>query len=89
MVPGFLFSSEDTPSTRGASYAALKMPALLIYGDKDTTTPLAQGKKLKTLIPGADLVVLPGIGHMPQLEDTDAVRKLLIATLPCLTLGLA
>lgn len=80
-LPGFLFSTEDSPSYRGASYASLKMPVLLVYGDLDTTTPLAQGRRLKTLIPGADLVVLPGIGHMPQLEATAEAQELLISRL--------
>lgn len=41
---------------------------LLIWGDKDTATPLADGEKMEKLIPDAGLVVLPG-GHFAFAEN--------------------
>ena len=41
---------------------------LLIWGDKDTATPRADGQKMEKLIPDAGLVVLPG-GHFAFAEN--------------------
>ncbi len=76
-LPRFLYGAETGLSTDPKAYARLTMPVLLVWGDRDTTTPLAQGEALKELIPGARLAVLKGIGHMPQLEDPSAVQALL------------
>jgi pimeloyl-ACP methyl ester carboxylesterase len=33
------------------------------------------GKKMAAAIPGAQLKVLPGIGHIPHIQDFDAFRR--------------
>jgi len=51
---------------------------LLIWGDKDTATPLADGKKMEALIPNAGLTVLEGSGHFSYLEkpiEFNAIMK--------------
>lgn len=45
------------------------MPVFVLWGDRDTITPLAQGQRLQSLVPGAELVVIAGVGHIPQIED--------------------
>jgi pimeloyl-ACP methyl ester carboxylesterase len=45
------------------------MPTLIIWGDKDSVTPLWQGEKLNKIIPNSSLSVLKGLGHIPQIED--------------------
>ncbi|MDX6769409.1 MAG: alpha/beta hydrolase [Elusimicrobiota bacterium] len=80
-LPRFLFDAETGLSADPKSYARLTMPTLLVWGDRDTTTPLPQGEALKALIPGSRLEILPGIGHMPQLESPAAVQALLAAHL--------
>ncbi len=43
-------------------------PTLLVWGDKDTATPLRDAKTMEHLIPDAGLVVFPGAGHYSFLE---------------------
>jgi pimeloyl-ACP methyl ester carboxylesterase len=52
-----------------------------VWGDLDTTTPLSQGQRLAALIPGAELAVMPGVGHMPQIEHVGAFNRPLLAFL--------
>lgn len=47
---------------------AIKCPALLIWGEKDTATPLSDARKMEKLIPDAGVVVYPGAGHYSFLE---------------------
>jgi pimeloyl-ACP methyl ester carboxylesterase len=77
----FLTSREVALSTHGDAYRALALPTLVIWGDRDTTTPLAQGQRLAHLIAGAELAVMPGIGHMPQIEDVAQFNRLVLAFL--------
>lgn len=68
-------------STHRANYGRITVPTRLIWGERDTITPLAQGSELARLIPGAKLTVLPGLGHVPQVEDGAAFRPVLEAAL--------
>jgi pimeloyl-ACP methyl ester carboxylesterase len=56
----------------------IDLPTLLLYGDADVRAPVSVGRALQAAIPGAELVVLPGVGHVHNLEDparfNDAVR---------------
>ena len=47
----------------------ISAPTLLIWGENDTATPLADAKKMKKLIPDAGLVAFPGCGHYSFLDN--------------------
>jgi pimeloyl-ACP methyl ester carboxylesterase len=64
----FLLSDEHPASREVRQYRNLTMPALVIWGERDTITPLPQGLHLASLLVDGTLVMLPGIGHIPQLE---------------------
>jgi pimeloyl-ACP methyl ester carboxylesterase len=77
----FVLSDERPASRQPTRYRDLAMPSLIIWGDSDTVTPLAQGQHLASLLPDATLVTVPGIGHIPQLEDEGRFNNLLIENL--------
>ena len=47
----------------------IKQDTLLIWGDKDTATPMRDAKIMEEKIPNSGLVVLPGAGHFSYLEQ--------------------
>ena len=47
----------------------IKQPVLLLWGDLDDQTPLADGKLMEELIPDAGLVVFPDSTHFAFLEN--------------------
>ena len=53
------------------------MPALLIWGDQDTATPLSDGKQMEKLMPEAGLAVIPGAGHYSFLDNQYMYNKIL------------
>lgn len=57
----------------------IKCPALLIWGDADTATPLADAKVMEGLIKDAGLVVCEGAGHYSFLEQPAKVHGALQA----------
>lgn len=68
-------------STDRKRYSDITVPTTLIWGDKDTVTPLDQGRGLHGLIDGSTLLVMPEVGHIPQLEDPTAFNALLTGAL--------
>lgn len=54
----------------GSALPRVRASTLLIWGDKDTETPLWMGKKMEQDIPDAGLVVLEGGSHFAYLEQT-------------------
>lgn len=49
--------------------SSIKCPTLLIWGENDTATPLADAKTMEKLIPDAGLVSFPGCGHFSFLDN--------------------
>jgi len=74
----FLTVPDPGLSRRADAYQSLKVPALVVWGDRDTTTPLADGQHIAQVIPGASLVVMAGVGHMPQIEDGAGFNRQLL-----------
>ena len=54
-----------------AALAHLAMPVLLVGGDQDRCTPPAALQALAQVLPDAQTVLLPHVGHWPQLEDPE------------------
>jgi 3-oxoadipate enol-lactonase len=46
----------------------VKVPALVVVGRQDEYTPVSEAERMRDLIPGAELVVIEGAAHMPNLE---------------------
>lgn len=55
----------------------IKAPVLLIWGENDTATPLANARKMAKLIPDAGLVSFPGCGHYSFLDNPGQFRAVL------------
>lgn len=53
------------------------LPALIIAGEKDTITPVRRQDFTSALLPYGKLVVIPEAGHMPTLEQPEAVTAAL------------
>lgn len=65
----FAQSCEVSMSGSPAGWRNLTVPTSLVWGDQDAITPLAQAQRLNQLVPSARLTILPGVGHIPQIED--------------------
>ncbi len=84
----YQFALHDGPalSHRSDGFRQLQVPLHLVWGELDTITPLAQAQQLQRLVPQATLTVLPGVGHIPQIEDVELfnlrLSTILRVTLP-------
>ena len=50
----------------------IRAPTLLLWGERDAMIPTANAADYRRAMPQASLVVLPGLGHVPQEEDPSA-----------------
>ncbi|SCY59728.1 alpha/beta fold hydrolase [Butyrivibrio sp. INlla14] len=56
---------------------SVTQPTLLIWGDRDTATPLSDGKKMEELMPEAGLAVIEGAGHYTFLDNPYLYNRIL------------
>ena len=55
-------------------YGDIAVPTVVLTGDADeTASPHLHARAIAAALPDARLVILPGIGHMPQHAATDEV----------------
>ena len=67
-----------TEHDKGDALAVLDgLPALILAGDKDLLTPSAHSAEIAERLPGGELVVVPGAGHMVLMERPDLVNAAL------------
>jgi pimeloyl-ACP methyl ester carboxylesterase len=60
---------------------AAGIPIRIAWGQHDRLLTLKRyGRPLVDLIPGAELVVLPGVGHVPMYDDPDLVVRTILDT---------
>jgi len=55
------------------SIARINVPTLLIWGSRDSATPLWMGQRMSRLISGSKLVIIAGAGHFNYLEKKGEV----------------
>ncbi len=57
--------------------SSVHCPTLIIVGEEDTLTPPPMSRDLHRAIPGSELVVLPGAGHLSSMEQPHAFNAAL------------
>jgi pimeloyl-ACP methyl ester carboxylesterase len=56
---------------------AVRVPTLIVWGERDRLLPPSRAEAFRALIPDARLVVLPKVGHVPMLEAPREVAAVL------------
>jgi len=57
--------------------SSITVPTVVIVGEDDGLTPPDLAEHMANLIPAAELVVIPGAGHLTPIETPEAVNKAL------------
>lgn len=80
----FQASLRDLPGLYGpvqAALAALHLPSVVVWGDRDPFFPVAVGERTAARIPGARFVVASGCGHFLPAEDPDLLADVVLDAL--------
>ncbi|MCX5388729.1 alpha/beta fold hydrolase [Streptomyces sp. NBC_00094] len=70
-----------TPETTRRALTALTAPVLILAGEYDAGPTPAKAAEAAACFPDAELVVLPGAGHFPWVDDADAFVRPIAAFL--------
>ena len=65
----FVTTRTSSMATDRSRYPELRIPAMVLWGARDSLTPIVQGMDIARLIPNAHWEVLPAAGHIPAIED--------------------
>ena len=78
----FLANARDLVTLKAAvaeqapRYGDIRTPTVVITGDSDdTVSPKIHSRPFAAAVPGAKLIVLPGVGHMVQNAAPELVRR--------------
>ena len=55
-------------------YGEIRVPTLVVWGGEDAWLPVDVAHRLRSAIPGSDLLVIEGAGHLVQEDRPDALR---------------
>ncbi|MCW2777495.1 MAG: alpha/beta hydrolase [Frankiales bacterium] len=64
-----------------AQAATVRTPTLLVWGDRDRLVDPALAPKALRTFPDARLLMLPGVGHVAQMETPDVVARAFLGML--------
>jgi pimeloyl-ACP methyl ester carboxylesterase len=78
---GFRAMAEASADDLREMLPTIEVPTLLVYGDQDRRAPLPVAEHLRATIPGSELAILPGVGHVCNLEAPVAFNDILRAWL--------
>ena len=56
---------------------SLRLPTLVVWGERDRVLPLAQAREAISRIPDGSLALIPDCGHLPQVERPDRLAEIL------------
>lgn len=65
----------DREPAMAARVGEITAPTLILFGDKDRVINPSAAKTFHERIKGSEVVMLPGIGHLPMEEAPDATAK--------------
>ncbi len=69
--------SRDVPAL-GPVYEKIRVPTLLLWGDRDAAVLPASATQVQRAIRGSKLVIMPGVGHLPYEEAPEEFNRLLL-----------
>lgn len=85
--PGFVDAMRDIlalqdPEIRARNivsaedYGRIQAPTLVLWTSDDPTADVSEGRRISTMIPDAEFVVMEGCGHWPQYEDPEGFNRI-------------
>ena len=82
------FMDDYSPDEQIEPMDPLPCPVTLAWGQFDRLVPAATyGQTARERLPGATWVLLPGVGHIPMIDDPDLVARTIMAVTGVADLG--
>jgi 3-oxoadipate enol-lactonase len=72
-IAGALGAMRDRQGSESLLPSLAGLPTLVMVGEADPVTPPDRARAMAQIIPGARLAIIPGAGHLPPVEQPEAV----------------
>lgn len=63
---------------RDRAYLAQYLPAMVVWGQRDTVIPVSHAQVALSILPGAQLEIFPTAGHFPQADEPELFAEVLM-----------
>jgi pimeloyl-ACP methyl ester carboxylesterase len=87
VVEAYRGLTAPAPKAPPFDWAAIEASVLVVWGEEDTLVPVSAGRSAAGWLSRAELVVLPGVGHMPTEEDPNGVLAAIVPFLERISAG--
>ncbi|MEV5749257.1 alpha/beta fold hydrolase [Actinoallomurus sp. NPDC052308] len=78
-LPGYAYAAASMAETdHNGVLGRISVPALVVAGDRDVVTGVAESEAIAAAVPGARLEVIAGAGHLSNVERPEAFNRLLL-----------
>lgn len=67
----------DEPTDVSEDLGRIQAPATIIWGDQDRLVAPEYGAVMQESIPRSELIVLPGVAHLPQIQAPEGVLRIM------------
>ena len=67
----------DEPTDVRGDLGRIQAPTTVIWGEQDRLVPPEHGRILRDGIAGSELIVLPGVAHVPQIQAPEEVLRIM------------
>lgn len=71
MLLRIITNAANRPLASTEALAPIRVPTLILHGDRDTLVPVEHATLFNQAIVGSQLRIFPGVGHIPQEEIPD------------------
>jgi 3-oxoadipate enol-lactonase len=75
-----LLAMRDRPDST-STLKDVAVPVLALVGEEDALTPVAESRRIAESVPDGRLVLIPGAGHLSNLENPEAFGRELVSFL--------
>ncbi len=76
-LPYLLLPERGAITATAAGVAGIRAPVAFIWGEKDSVTPLDQGRRLQSLVASSTIEIIRDVGHIPHIESPAAFLEVL------------
>lgn len=73
-----LLDKAQTASFDFPTVVDAEVPVTVAWGRRDMIVPVYQARRVRTVFPQARILVLPGVGHVPMIDDPNLTSTILL-----------
>jgi pimeloyl-ACP methyl ester carboxylesterase len=71
------YRHSDEPTDVSEDLSRIKAPTTIVWGERDGFIPIEHGARMRDTIDDSELIILPGAGHVPQLQASKRLLEII------------